>query len=699
MKRNRPLPTPFQPSGWIVLGLVLVTLLAFWPVGRLGFINLDDYGETGYVVDNVHVHTGVTAASLKWAFTAAHSSNWHPLTWISHMLDYQWFGANPAGHHWMNLGWHIANACLLFLVLRQMTGKLWFATVAALLFAVHPLRVESVAWVSERKDVLSGFFFLLTLWAWAKHGQRVPAPAAAPFWKSTCYWLALAAFAGGLMSKPMLVTVPVILLLLDFWPLRRVAFNSAPGGWRSLLVEKLPFAVLALASCLVTIWAQSVGEAIVATERLPISWRLLNLPLCYAAYLKSIFWPQNLAVFYPYGHDRSSVFWFVTTVLLLGGFTCYCVRERRRHPWLLAGWCWFGVMLLPVIGLVQVGLQSTADRYTYLPSIGIALIVAWLLTAFATRSRMACIFVVVGVVALTMTLVGGVRQQLVYWKDSVTLFSRALAVNGENPMIRYYLANAYRTAGDLEGAAAQYQAILTQKPQSEDIQYRLGYVLMQQQKVEAASKCFEETIRLNPKNISAHMRLALLLVVQQKFPDAAKHFMAALLLRPGDPVIKDALKQALHQTSSDATLPDLLQLIETPSPAIHAHMAMIHLTRAEYGAAKEKLEAALALNPDDPEILNHLAWLLATCPESSLRNAAAAVAYAQRACSLTQNRQARTIITLSAALAGDGRFESACVQAQQVIHLASAADENDLVSRGQVLLELFRQRRAFIDAN
>ena len=696
MNRNRSSPTPFQPIVWIVLCLALVTLLAFWPVGRLGFINLDDYG---YVVNNVDVHDGVTAASVKWALTSEQASNWHPLTWISHMLDYQWFGTNPAGYHWMNLMWHIVNVCLLFIVLRRMTGMIWFAAVAALLFGVHPLRVESVAWISERKDVLSGFFFLLTLLAWTKHAQRISVTSTTPFWKSTFYWLALAAFACGLMSKPMLVSVPVILLLLDFWPLKRVPDDSSRAKWSWLLVEKIPFAMLSLASCLVTIWAQGKGEAIVATERLPIAWRLLNVPLCYAAYLKSIFWPQNLAIFYPYSHTQSSLPWFVVTVLLLGGFTWYCVQEHSRRPWLLVGWCWFIVMLLPVIGLVQVGVQSTADRYTYLPAIGIAIIVGWLLASFAAGSRRAHVLTIIGISALTLTLVGGVRRQLVFWQDSETLFNHALSVNGENPMIRYYLANACRTAGDLAGAETQYRAILVLTPQSEDVQYRLGYVLMQQQKNEEAEESFAETIRLNPKNVNAHMCLAMLQVSQKQFPEAAAYFMAAMWLRPGDNIIRDDLKEALQQTSTNAMPTNLLQQIRTPLSDIHSQTAMIYLTRNEFSEAKRELETALASNPNDPDALNHLAWLLATCPEPSLRDGPNAIVYAQRACELTQDHQARTIITLGAAFACDGRFEQACAQMKQATVLASAAGENDLTTRSQTLLELFGQRRAYVDSN
>ncbi len=688
----------FTSALWIGVGLVLLTLLAFWPVGDLGFVNLDDYGENGYVVENPHVHSGVTPASLKWAFTAAHSSNWHPLTWISHMLDYQWFGGNPSGHHWMNLTWHVANVVLLFGVLLRMTGNVWFAGLAAAFWAVHPLRVESVAWVSERKDVLSGFFFLVTLLAWTYHARSRLVASGGSFWKSRHYWLALVAFTLGLMSKPMLVSVPVILLLVDYWPLQRFASGAARSGWKRLLAEKIPFVALALAACVVTVWAQSQGGSVVAMERLPLTWRLMNVPLAYITYLEKIFWPQNLAVFYPYSQMQTSLAGFGLALLVLAGLTWICLRERKRRPCLLVGWIWFGVMLLPVIGIVQVGLQSVADRYTYLPSLGIVMIVSWLLVRGASHFRIMRSVVVVCLFVVLLVLGACVRRQLTHWKDSVALFRRALVVNGEDPTIRNYLANAYRMAGDRDEAISQYEAILKVTPESAAFQYRLGYLLMQQGRSEAAQASFSKVLRLDPKHASAHMGLALLLVLEQKIDAGQNHFMEAMLLRPGDDGIRASLAESLRQLGLEQVRASLLeQLKRQPTAEVHARLAMIALTQNEYAEALRELEAARALNPDDPDILNQLAWLLATCREPAYRDGVRAVALAARACELTQNRQARTLMTLGAALARDGRFPEACVQTEKAMAFAAAREENDLQLRGKKLLSEYKLQRSHTD--
>lgn len=685
----------------IALAIVVVTFVVFLPVGHLGFIDLDDYGPDGYIVDNVNVHAGLTPATLKWAFAGAHASNWHPLTWISLMADYQCFGGNPAGYHWENLAWHSATALLLFLALQQLTGNMWLAALTALLFSVHPLRVESVAWVSERKDLLSGFFFALTLWFWTKYVRHARVPSALPpdgdFWKGGFYWLALCAFALGLMSKPMLVSVPVILLLLDVWPLQRFVWSRNAVKW--LLFEKLPFALLALISCVLTIWAQAQGAAIVATERLPISWRLISVPLNYAEYLKRIIWPCNLAIFYPYDYTSVSLLIFILLVLLLIAIIAFCVVNVRRRPWLFVGLLWFLVMLLPVIGLLQAGTQSTADRYTYLPSIGINLVVAWLLIDFAKRSLTARALTIITAVALVSVLMLGTRKQLSHWRDSTTLFRHALAVNGENTMLRYYLGNAYWKAGDLPDATVQFQALVALAPESQDSLYRLGYLLMQQNKTEQAQETFEKILQINPKNVKAHMILGAILVSQQKIPEAGQHFMVAMLLRPGDIIIKSGLKQTLQETGPEETVNNLMQLLGTESAAdIYTSVALIRLAEDKFPEAKKQFEAALALKPDDPDILNQLAWLLATCPDQSLLDGKRAVDLSSRACAFTDNKEPRTLTSLAAALARQAEFGKACTEAGLAIDLAAAAGDNDLVLRNRELIKNYRAHKAFTDS-
>ena len=413
----------------ICLGLLAINLIAFGPATHLGFIILDD---PVYVSKNPNVQGGITADSVSWAFTSM-DGNWHPVTWLSHMVDCELFGLNTSGHHWMNLAYHIASTLLLFLVLSRMTSfgsekkvgaatsqteAVWCSALVAALFAVHPTHIESVAWIAERKDVLSGFFMMLTLWAWVRYVQgrsRVEGPGSMAGsgdlsldfrHQPLDYWLAVVFFALGVMSKPMLVSLPLILLLLDFWPLGRVAGDT----WRvasdrelnhwplnrpvlhtvarrrinQLLLEKLPFAALSAISCLATLRAQGEAGFIIHVAPLPWYVRVIITPFFYVAYLKKLFWPENLAIFYPY---PLVYHWQILCASLLLIFvSVLCLRQARTRGYLLVGWFWFLVMLVPVIGLVQVGTQSIADRYTYLPSIGLFIIVAWGLAELAARS-------------------------------------------------------------------------------------------------------------------------------------------------------------------------------------------------------------------------------------------------------------------------------------------------------------------------
>ena len=470
---------------FICVLLAAITLACFWPAGRLGFTIYDD---DEYVVKNPHIQAGITAESVGWAFTTTRTGNWHPVTWLSHMLDCQLFGLKPGGHHWMNLGFHIANTLLLFVVLRKTTGAVWRSALAAALFAVHPLHIQSVAWVSERKDVLSAFFFLLTLWAWMRYVKesavrspqsafnnqartcqvtgpekavRIPHVSRFTFHTSLFYWLALVFFALGLMAKPMLVTLPVILLLLDFWPLERVTgdgWRVTRWGWpvpqpaifKRLLFEKLPFLALSLASSLVTMWAQNTAGSVIPLGWVPWDWRIKASLASYAAYLEKFVWPEKLAVFYPYTQIPSGEV-FVSALLLIA-LSGFCLWRSRRQPWLLAGWLWFLVMLLPVIGLVQTGMQSMADRYTYLPSIGLFIMVAWGMAGIASLSKLWRNGMAAGAGGLLLAGLLVTRFQLGYWQNSVTLFSRALEITGDNPMGNYFLGNAFCAAGKLDEA-------------------------------------------------------------------------------------------------------------------------------------------------------------------------------------------------------------------------------------------------------
>src|ERR1035437_2719634 len=799
----------------ICLALIVITLTAFWPAGHLGFILYDDYGENGYIVDNTNIQAGITFESIRWAFTTTQASNWHPVTWLSHMLDYKWFGLNASGHHWMNLGFHIANTLLLFLVLNRMmrlrseasspqaglrskksigattpqvglrrddqpqsygslqqnegeagntaraatapqAGTVWCSALVAALFALHPTHIQSVAWISERKDVLSGFFFMLTLWAYAQYvscaRRKVPGEIrtsnieprkASPrgghrtsnaerdasritHHASRYYLLCLFSFALGLMSKPMLVTLPVILLLLDFWPLGRVArllgasarqASDQPsprlrpaGKWRMtrfglpvpqpstfnhLLFEKLPFVALSLASSVVTFCAQ--GVSVVPLDYVSWDSRIENALAAYTAYLGKTFWPVNLAIFYPYTTIPP---WEVFgSGLLLIFLSVFCIRRMRFQPYLLVGWFWFLVTLVPVIGLAQVSVQSMADRYLYLPSIGLFIMVAWGMAGLASLSQLWRTGMTIGAAALLLACLLDTRYQLRYWRDSVTLFSRALEVTGENPMGNYFFGHGFWVSGNLDEAAKNYRSVLRSAPNSEDVHYRLGYILCLQKKWPEAGVQFGEALRLNPDNAFAHKYLGDTLVAREKFAEAGTEYATALQLRPDDVVIREAMALLVKKAETAKALASLYETLKSqPTAEAHARIAARRTTQGEFQDAIEHYNEALRLRPDSPDVLNNLAWLLATCTDAHIRDGTQAVKLAERACELTHYHLTPMVGTLAAAYAEAGRFDDAISTAQKACTLATESGDQDLLKRNQELLVLYRAHRPYREA-
>ena len=707
------------------LGLVIITLASFWGVGRLGFIIYDDWD---YVYKNPEVLSGINFKSIQWAFTTAHSSNWHPLTWLSHMLDCQWFGLHPGGHHWVSLGFHAANTLLLYLVLWEMTGARWRSFLVAALFACHPMHIQSVAWISERKDVLSGFFAMLTLWAYARYvscarrkvsGERRTSniehrtsnaereESRITHHASRYYLLCLFSFALGLMSKPMLVTLPVVMLLLDFWPLNRwrtvipdkqkPKFNLAEfiKTWRPLIVEKIPMFLLCLASCIVTLWAQRSGNSVISLNQIDWQDRHLHAVLSYSLYLGKMFWPVNLAIFYPYTPMEPDK--FVCLILLPILLSIICLWRWRAQPYLLAGWFWFVIMLVPVIGLVQVGMQSMADRYTYLPSIGLFIAVAWGMAEIAVRSKLWRTGMAWGGIILVSACLLDTRHQLRFWQNNITLFTHVVEVTRENNFVGYFfLGNSYGEAGDLDGAAKSFESALEVAPRFKEARGKLGYVLLFQKKYEAAASQFSEIIRLHPTNIFAHEYLGHALVAEGKYAEAQAEYQAALQLMPDDADLQTTLAANTQKITASQTLAGLNEILKTNStPEIHVQIAAMQTILGDYPEAVEHDREALRLNPDSPDGLNNLAWLLATCPDAKVRDGARAVELAEHACQLTQFKATVFLGTLAAAYAEAGRFNDATTTAQKACALASAAGEKELLKRNQELLALYQSHQPY----
>ena len=426
----------------VCIFLAAITWLVFGQTLRHEFVNYDD---DEYVFKNAQVARGLTLEGIVWAFTHVHSANWHPLTWISHMLDCQFYGLNPGGHHLTNVLLHAATAILLFLVLRQMTGTFWRSAFVAAVFAIHPLRVESVAWVAERKDVLSGLFFMLTIGAYVRYA-RAP-------WSPLRYGLVVLLFALGLMCKPMLVTMPFVLLLLDYWPLNRFATLQGQAEHtnirRRLILEKLPLLGLGLASCVVTLFAQRDSMAPVAKISLPL--RLGNAVVAYVDYLREMFWPADLAVLYPWEEARLGVSNTVGAIVLLAGISAGVFVLRRRR-YLVTGWLWYLVMLGPVIGILQVGNQARADRYTYLPQIGLYLLLTWGAADLCARWRYRRLLLASLSGIILVALIFSARAQASYWQDSETLWSHALACTTDNIIAEGNLGQAcYAKGKDARG--------------------------------------------------------------------------------------------------------------------------------------------------------------------------------------------------------------------------------------------------------
>jgi tetratricopeptide (TPR) repeat protein len=507
---------------WIYLFLVFTTVIVYWPVYHFEFTNYDD---SDYVYENRQVRGGLTMPGVAWVFSTNHASNWHPLTWLSHMLDWQLWGGKAGGHHLVNLFFHMANTLLLFGVLKRMTAAPWRSAFVAALFALHPLHVESVAWVAERKDVLSAFFWMLTMWAYARYAEQ-------PDWKR--YALTLVLLVLGLMAKPMVVTLPFVLLLLDYWPLGRTQWAKPAVGHKAastpgrLLKEKLPFFVFVAAACVVTVWAQQ--RSITVLERLPISSRLGNAVVSYVQYIKKAFWPTDLAVFYPYQKWPPSTVLLAAVMLL--GVSGFVVWRARREPCLVTGWLWYLGTLVPVIGIVQVGLQSMADRYTYLPLIGLFIMLAWSVPEWVTATRAQKVFATSLAVMLLTACAFASRVQLQYWKNSLTLFHHALEVTKNNYVALNNLSTALLEQGQLEEAINHSQQALQVKPNDAAAHDNLGNALFQRGDMPKAIEHLRQAVRLKPDVALPHYNLGLALEQAARPQEAIEQYEQALRLNP-----------------------------------------------------------------------------------------------------------------------------------------------------------------------
>ena len=761
------------------------------------FVNFDD---DGYIYRNYHVNQGLTLSGLARAFTRGDANNWHPLTWISHMVDCQLYQAWAGGHHLTSAAIHAAVAVLLFLTLLQLTGSRWPSAVVAALFAIHPLRVESVAWVAERKDVLSGLFFVLTLAAYVNYVRKES-------WAR--YLLVWFVYLLGLMCKPMLVTLPLVLLLLDYWPLGRlggtIGNGAGPRTWvRNPIVEKVPLLILSLTSCGLTIAVQK--QALIATNLITWPMRLGNALVSYAAYLGQFLWPHRLAVLYPYPYEKLGLGAVLGSAALLAFLSWVAVVQRTRRPYLLVGWLWYLIMLLPVIGLVQVGLQARADRYTYLALTGPCLAVVWAV-AEVLRSRRWLgrqVLVVGGASLATFAalalLMTAAWRQTTTWRDSMTLWTRALNAGYESDCAHCNLASLYDEEGKFDIVERHYQDALRLSPNSVQSHVNYGHWLVSRERVDEGIAQYRIALNLYPQNSSAETAFGEALVARGNLEEAAGHFLRALdidpenawacynlgnvLMRQGRPAeaaaaLERSLKLSPNLALAANNLATLLcgfqrfdeaearyrraieinpnyaeahnnlglllddrgrraeaaeqfrKALEINPQYVQAHnnlgvllmnqgmmadaivqfrtavaldpkfdLAHGNLGRAlsrqgQNAAAAAELRAFLRLQPDQPQVLVWLAWILATAPEDAARSGQEAVALAEKAARITSHRDPGGLNVLAAAYAETGRYEEAVKVAEQAQRLASAAGAQPLVAAIQQCIACYRGNKPF----
>jgi len=622
-----------KQSRWTLISIFLIALTwaVFGQTGNYQFVNYDD---PLYVLDNAHVRAGLTWRGIAWAFTHVHSQNWHPLTTMSHMFDCQLFGLNPGAHHLVNVFFHSIAAVLLFILLAQITNSIWASAFVAAVFAIHPLRVESVAWIAERKDVLSGVFFMLTLLAYFRWTRK----------QTVGRYLAMSIlFACGLMSKPMLITTPIILLLLDYWPLNRSqksevrSQKSSNPPWTKLVVEKVPLFVLSIGSCFATLWAQNF--ALGSTQFLPLQWRVTNALFSYFEYVRQMFWPVDLIPFYVHPENRLEIWRLLIAAISLIALTAIVIVRRKQNPYLLVGWLWYLVMLIPVIGIVQVGLQGHADRYTYLPQIGLDIALVWLIwnlsksclprrsaSAKAGRAQKIGLSAAAAIVLITLSSLSW--KQTTHWRDTEALWRHTLAVT----------------------------------PDSDVAHAGLGGILFVRGQIDESIDHYERALRLRDGNVAAHFGLGRALAAKQKTDPAIFHFQKALSIQPDN-----------IGASND--------------------LGVMFASKGEIREAISAWQQSLSFDPDNADAANNIGWMRATATDPDLRDGREALELAQRALR-SGGENPVALRTLAAAQAENGQFAEAIATCRRGEELAQKNGDRAMAESLHRCAESFRRGEA-----
>ena len=582
----------------ICVFLAGATLAAYWQVLSSDFVNLDD---PMYVTENRYVETGLSTNNIKWAFSVGQVAYWHPLTWLSHMLDCQLYGLRPGLHHLTSLVIHIANSLLLFLVLKRMTGAVWKSAFVAALFALHPINVDSVAWIAERKNVLSTLFWLLTMWAYTSYAQRGGI---------TRYLATFFLFALGLLAKPMLVTLPFVMLLLDYWPLKRLRLEEF---W-VLVREKIPFFSLSAISVYLSYLSVRRLGITLSTELVPIKLRVTNAIVSYPAYIGKIILPRKLAVFYPYPQEVA-MYQTLGAALFLVCVSVVLVWVLRNRPYLGIGWLWFVGTLVPVIGFMQAGLwPAMADRWAYVPLIGLGIIIAWGVGDIAVKWRLRISMVVLAAGVCLSTLMACTWLQVRYWHSSFTLFTRALDVTSDNPIAHLNLGNVFLKEDKVHEAIAQYREAIAVHRNYAEAHYNLGIALGLQQEYDKAISEYYTALRLKKDHWKARFHLANALAQKGRFDEAMGHYEKVVELRPGDAEVHNNFALALAQKGKiDEAIEHYNRCldIEPDSVEVLNNLANALAEQKKHGPAVTHLRKALSLNASFTETYYNLANVLA----------------------------------------------------------------------------------------
>jgi len=594
----------------VYLILALVTFVVFCQVRSHDFVNYDD---PVYVYKNQNIQSAITPDAIKWAFTTGHAGNWHPLTWLSHMLDWQLFGDDAGCHHLTNLFLHIANTLLLFAVLKRMTDAFWRSAFVAALFALHPLHVESVAWVAERKDVLSTLFWILTMAAYLRYVNR-------PCLSRYC--LVMASLVLGLMAKPMLVTLPFVLLLLDYWPLDRVRLGAqtiakaGPAGKLSvgrLIVEKIPFFVVVFASSIITFIVQQKAGAMQQGENFSFPVRAANASISYLTYITKMIWPTRLAMFYPHPADSVSFSHAAFAAVVLLVITIGVLRYARSRRYLPVGWFWYLGTLVPVIGLVQVGTQAMSDRYTYVPLTGLFIIIAWGLPELLAKWRYRKYALRASALILLLALSICAHLQQRYWKNSITLCEHALDVTENNYKAHFCMTELLREQRRLEEALWHNSEAVRIKPNYLEALNGLGLSYYDAGKLDEAITCYRKALQLNPQLAAAHVNLGVALVKKGDFDEAVWHYKQALKKLDSVVVHRNLAYTLLKLGRFPEAISEYRKVLQVlpDDPNIHNRIGVALFKDGKIDQGIAHLKQALRLKPDFADAKNNLRIMLA----------------------------------------------------------------------------------------